>query len=226
MVKTCPVCKKKLAGKSALKQHMDAQHKALVRATPRPNPAQFPAAQGRSRGGNRSGTSYNNDGEGKLSLVRSELVRSVEVKAQQVEISDYLEFLPSDSTMVWLNNLARNFDQIVWLNVRIEFKPAVGTNVSGSLVLGIDWDPASGALNRQQVQACSPASEAPVWQQQELVVPTSRLQSRRFYLLKSKTADDRSPFSLKWNLKTNADKNMFYGDIWVHYKVVLMGPSA
>lgn len=205
--------------------HNQGSQKAKPKKTPGGSRVVLPAAFGAPRGG--KGPKQSNDGEGTLTLSRSELVRSIEVDAKVDEKGDYMEFFPSSSTMAWLYRLAKSFDQIVWHSVTIEYRPAVGTNYSGSLVFGIDWNAATTAVDRVKVQACTPTSEAPVWQPQTINVPGSRLQSRRFFILKATNSVDRSPFCLLWSLKRNAtDDKTFYGDIWVHYRVSLMGPSA
>lgn len=166
-------------------------------------------------------------GEGTVRIARSEIMYSVEVSVQGTNFNRATIIEPANQTMPWLYKMSSLFDQIVWENCEFSYKPACGTSFGASLVMGVDWDPQATDASRSKVQACSPVVECAAWQPITLVLPKTRLQSRRIYVRNSSSPADRAPGVLLVNLKCSAaDRQTFVGDVWVKYSVVLMGPSA
>lgn len=221
-MKACPRCQKKLASKAGLKQHMDAVHNGAPQRSGRAVPAGVssrPPAQARTMGSNL--------GDGSITLSRSELLASVEVASAKDSAQGYIVLLPSSTTMAWLFRLSSAYDQIVWHTARVFFKPASGTTRNGILLMGMDWNPAATDCSRTTVQSCTPVTESPVWQQSQLPLPASRLQSRKFYFLKASSSVDQAPGVLLWHVKTDTTTaKIFLGDLWIDYRVSLLGPSA
>ncbi|QSL99569.1 MAG: putative capsid protein [Pythion sobemo-like virus] len=213
MVK-CNQCNRQFKTQAALNQHRQASHQPSANPPRRRAPARrtMPAQSNR---------------EGELVIGRQELLLSLEVKKDASESKQVVKLLPTETALTWLNKLAGNFDQIEWLSASLVWKPAVGTTFNGSLIIGVDWNAAANDAKRVVVQATVPHVDTPVWQQARLAMPANRLQSRKAYILKADAAVDSSPGVVLVNAKTNkvAD-DTFLGDLWLDYRVRLMGPSA
>lgn len=235
MVRQCPVCQKKLATKAGLKQHMEQVHRVGV-----PNQAKAPSRRRRrNQGGGATmlpsgfmsstprGGGGANSPEGTIVLSRADLVKSIDLAANSDSASGAIPLLPSADVMPWLYKLATSFDQIQWHSARVYYKPAVGTTFAGSLVLGVDWNADADKAGRNIVQACTPVIEAAAWQPTSLTLPPSRLQSRRYYFITAAEKKDAAPGALLYNLKASKQTaQSFVGDIWLEYRVSLLGPSA
>lgn len=228
-MKTCSTCGKKLATKAGLKQHVESVHAHVQRVTGKgraTNGGSIPAAMA---GGSLSKMRAvgSNFGDGTITLQRSELLTSVEVAGKASAAAGSIKLLPTSGVLPWLYKLASSFDQIVWHSARVYYKPAVGTTFSGSMVIGVDWNPSATGTSRATVQACSPVVEAAAWQPMSLALPAGRLQSRKFYFLTASAAQDAAPAALLYNLKCTAQEvQAFVGDIWLEYRVSLLSPSA
>lgn len=223
-MKTCSVCRKKFSAKAGLKQHMDSVHsqKGMNSGQKGMVPAGFITRQTQAMR-----AMGNSMGDGTITLQRSELIKSVEVANNSNTSDGYIKLLPTASVLPWLYKLASSFDQIVWHQARVIYKPAIGTTFGGSFVIGVDWNPAATTSSRSTVQACSPVAETAVWQPSQIVLPASRLQSRKYYFMSASQAQDAAPAAILYNLKcSSVAEQTFIGDIWLEYKVSLLGPSA
>lgn len=193
---------------------------------------QQPAPAKRKRNRKRKGPSpLSNTGissDGRIVVTRCELLFEVTADAAQGTTAFYYALSPAEKRMPWLSKLAKNFSQIVWRSARLEYRPAVGTMKDGSLVIGIDWNPVASAPDKAKVQSMSPNFQVPVWQKKEMTIPSQRLMSRKYYSTES-TAQlvDRVPCEVLGYLSCTADdKNkQYFGDIWIHYSVILQGPQ-
>lgn len=192
---------------------------------------QQPSASGkkkkRNRNKNKRGAKISS--EGKIVVQRAELLCELTVAAGSSSTTCYAALKPSGTRMPWLAKLAGSFTQIIWHTARLEYRPAVGTMKDGSLVVGVDWDPESTAPSKSKVQSCSPNFQVPVWQKKEIAIPSSRLQSRKFYTLSEKADKvDQAPCEVLVYLSctSNKDAEQYFGDIWVHYNVTLQGPTS
>lgn len=168
--------------------------------------------------------------DGRIVVQRSELL--FEIKGTKGTSSTaYYEILQATSArMAWLAKLTKNFSQIVWNSARIEYRPAVGAMKDGSLVVGIDWNPIAAVPEKSKVQSMTPNFQVPVWQKKELTIPSSRLQSRKVYTLDTSATFsliDRVPCEVLAyvSFTTDKDNDQYFGDIWIHYNVTLMGPT-
>lgn len=213
MVK-CNQCNRQFKTQAALNQHRQASHQ------PSSNPSRKRAPA------RRAGPAPSNR-EGELVIGRQELLHSLEVLKGTSETAKAIKLLPSTTALTWLNKLAGNFDQIEWLSAALVWKPAVGTTFNGSLIIGVDWNAGATDAKRVTVQATVPHVDTPVWQQARLSMPANRLQSRKAYILKDADAVNCSPGVVLVNAKTNkVTDDTFLGDLWLDYRVRLMGPSA
>lgn len=146
-----------------------------------------------------------------------------------VDVSDAGSELAVCEKFAWLNKIAKAFDRITWHACRVYYRPAVGTTKDGEVLIGVDWDgdKEGQALTKTFVQALTPVNCHPVWQASTLVLPPSRLMSRREYKItpgSDKTDDyDTSFGNITWyTAKTTTP----VGSLWVEYDVSLFGTAA
>lgn len=170
--------------------------------------------------------------QGEVTLRRSEYLES----ATKATTSFFL----SPANFPWLRNLAKAFERVKWLLCDVEWRPTVGTTVSGATALGFDWgavsttvkfhedghfgpSPRLGAADKNAVLACSPAVEGPAWSPKRLRVARNLLQSRMWYDLPVDTATGQKFDFGPGSVLVFSDASNGGGDIWVHYEVVMQG---
>lgn len=165
--------------------------------------------------------------DGRLTVSRWELITEIKSDTNSPAKSYYEMILPTATRMSWLNGLAKNFSRIVWHSLSIEYRPAVGAMKDGSVVVGIDWSAGtSTAPTKNVVQNCTPNFQVPVWQKRSMAAPSSKLQSRKEYILDASSNVDKAPGDILVALScTSAKEVQYFGDIWVHYNVSLFGPK-
>lgn len=134
------------------------------------------------------------------------------------------------SAFPWLKGVAKSFDRVTWHSLRIIYKPYVGTNTTGSFIIGVDWDSGtSKAPTYASVSAFTPVMEVPVWQSGVLVVPSSKLMTKKSYVC-NRAADDKQPDDiyqpgqLCWTTTPASDAG--YGHVWAEYDVTLFGTQS
>nr|QRW41860.1 MAG: capsid protein [Kellev virus]QRW41862.1 MAG: capsid protein [Kellev virus] len=199
-----------------------------VAAKPQPKAPAKKKRNKRKRGN--AGPSNSISSDGRIVVQRSELLFEIEAKAGSSNSAYYETLIPSTTKLAWLNKLSKNFSQIIWQSARLEYRPAVGAMKDGSLVLGIDWNPIATVPSKSTVQSCTPNFQVPVWQRKELTLPPGRLQSRKFYSI-TDSGDvpniDKTPCEVLLYLTCSASEKtkQYFGDIWLHYRVVLQGPT-
>lgn len=161
--------------------------------------------------------------------------------------SEFLETATSAATFFlnpvnfpWLGNVAKAFERVKWLLCDVEWRPTVGTTVSGSSGIGFDWGAQSskavwqedghfgqtqrlGAVTKNDVLACTPVVEGPAWTAKRLTLPRNLLQSRLWYDIPTATTSgdtfDYGPGSVVHFSSASGGG----GDIWVHYQLALHG---
>lgn len=163
-------------------------------------------------------------GDGSCMITRSEMLTSVTISSGQSSVTGISALHPSSFS--WLKGIARSYEQIVWLSAVVEWRSACATSTQGSLVIGVDWTKTS-ALTREQAQALVPNLEVPVWgPARTLKLPSQRLMTRRAYNLDDSSSTDKQPGSVAYVVTASrVSSDTFMGDIWVHYRVKLMGPK-
>lgn len=156
---------------------------------------------------------------------RCEQLCEVKYDAEAKVYSGKTELVPTSKVMTWLHKLSAAFDRIEWLSATLHYKPFVGTNSTGSIAFGVDWNSDVGTLSREKILAATPVYESPVWQGGNMALPAKMLMTRKFYFLQSSVAADKMPGILMWNL-AGATTSSSYGELWVTYKVRLSGTTA
>lgn len=124
----------------------------------------------------------------------------------------------------WLGNIAKCFERVTWHSCKILWKPLKSATTSGSMVMGVDWDSQTNSQEQDyaHIVACTPSIEVPIWQQAVLVLPSSRLQTRKEYNLGNKDDFDAMPGYIMYTSSGIAEKGT-YGHLWVEYDVSFFG---
>lgn len=167
----------------------------------------------------------NTQSDGSMTVTRDELLKVVSVDTGKTVASGSVKLHPDSFS--WLKGVAKSFERAVWKNARVYWKPAVGTHVNGLLVAGVDWASKMDGADRSKIQALTPIMDFPVWQgnaTNPMVLPPSRLMSRKEYVLASSAAEDSAPGSLVYNCTTG--QAGFMGELWVRYTVQLFGTTV
>lgn len=151
--------------------------------------------------------------QGVLNFSRTELL------GELAKASGTFDLCPN--SFPFLKGLASSFELYRWTRLVLVYKPAVGTTVAGALTFGVDWSNAGTATTRQKVAALTPMMDLPVWQTGRLVLPSSRLQTRREYILASSDVNDKQPGKVCW--ASSCKEEAPIGDIWVEYSVQMFG---
>lgn len=211
----CNLCQRQFKTAQALSQHKAALHRQPSRPTRVAAPAPRRMAVPRQMP------------EGELVISRTELLTTITIAKDKSDVAWYHSLLPDTKVLVWLAGLTKAFDQIVWERAEVMWKPCVGTTFNGSIILGVDWNAAATDASRTKAAACSPSLDTPLWRPANIVLPPSRLQSRKAYILSAVEDVDKSPCVILANVKsTTQSADTCVGDVWLKYTVRLIGPSA
>lgn len=168
--------------------------------------------------------------QGVLTFSRDELFCELKLPANKSASGASVTLHPDN--FPFLKSLSKSFDQIVWRNVKFVYKPAVGTNWGGLVTLGFDWDfSASNAPDRKYVSALTPNLTTSAWgdtSKSPMVLPTSRLQTRKFYVLAGgATAVDQGPGKFCWAVSgQSSSSEQTVGEVWVSYSVQMLGTQV
>lgn len=175
----------------------------------------------RNRGGG-------NVADGEVSMQREELIRSLTtIKAAgavSAVIKDYIDLQPMN--FAFMRSLSKAFERIQWLSCHIYWKPAVGTTAGGLVSYAIDWDSDANNVSRTDMSGYTPVLTHAVWQDSQktpMVLPPSRLMSRKWYLFDHSGADnvDKQPGRLLVSAETTDP--MLVGELWIRYHVKFSG---
>lgn len=128
----------------------------------------------------------------------------------------------------FLKKLASAFDRVKWHKCRLIYRPCCSSTTNGNIMVGIDWDAQNeAAVSAAMVGALTPVMDVPVWQSASITLPSSRLQSRKEYIVEAATATqefDLAPgYVVYWG---TADADKIIGHLWVDYDVTLFGTHA
>lgn len=201
----------------------------------RPNAVQTPGstisvpsnAPSRRRRRGKANNSNSIGNQGVIRLRRREILKTITASD---DVSDAVVLAPTTTVMPLLKGISNSFERIVWHSCKIFWKSAVGTTRDGTIAIGIDWDSTSAKPDRGKVVSATPNVSLPVWQNTDLspmVLPSSRLMTRREYIMSSSSAEDKSPASVLYALTVGKmDQAHTYGDIWIEYDVTLSGTRS
>lgn len=165
--------------------------------------------------------------DGSMTIMREEFVAAIKVS----DTAGVIKLIPQSFS--WLKNIAKAYERLTWLSAKVYYKPAVGTNQDGLVVYGVDWNskPPSEDPTREQVQALTPVADHPVWQDsrpQPMVLPSSKLQTRKEYLIATGDDCDQMPGVLLYNcsVQKNPANTKLLGELWICYKIHFFGTTT
>lgn len=200
------------------------------KAAQAPSQATATARPRRRRQRKRAGVAnFNSDlSAGVIRLQRRELALEVSTDAQG-RISTSLEIIPSSFS--FLATLSKSFERSKWHSVSFCWKPLVGGLVGGLVTLGVDWDFKGDTPEVTKASAFTPNSTWAIREDCEnnpLVLPASRLQSRAWYMHNATNSDkiDMGPAKL-WVLGSaqSDQKSVKIGQVWVSYDLTMSGTT-
>lgn len=156
--------------------------------------------------------------DGSIRVRRTEYVKAL-------KLSDKGTFTLLAASFPWLKGLSDSFDRIRWHACSFKYRPSVGTNVGGQLLMGMDWDSnVVSTVTMEAVASSTPVFEAPVWQAGTMQLPGSRLMSRKEYVIRPAAGQDTfdgQPGSLMYFVSGSGDSEA--GHLWVTYDVSMFG---
>lgn len=172
--------------------------------------------------------------EGEVTVDRRELLTEVTASASTTS-SNGVKYLNPDTTnpsaqFPWLSTLAKMFDRMRVNHMRIYWVPAVGTNTSGQLYYGIDWNRSAAKGTAAVVTAMTPSMQISLWMDttnKPMVLPRDRLQTLLWYQIGGGSTYQFGPGNIVWYATYDSPSaNKVLGAFWVDYSVTLQGTSA
>lgn len=173
----------------------------------------------------RSKKNGNNVGEGEIVFSRVELLRTLKSVPNQTSSGDWVNIEPDSFPL--LKNLSKVFERVQWITLDFFWKPAVGTQYGGLISYGMDWDSLDTVASRARVTSYTPSQTQALWEDNQarpMVIPSSRLMSRQWYLPDSGDLIDRQPgrFVVAADHQS-APSQIILGEVWARYKVKFSG---
>lgn len=162
-------------------------------------------------------------GDGTVTVSRRELLAEIKTSGSAPTATGVIPLVPSKDALAWLHNLSQAFELIIWHSALVQYVPMVGTTENGSLIHGVDWTNVVSAdgLTRAKVSALTPVLDSPIWQANQLRLPTAQLQSRKFYALASDDKFDSRPGQIVYVASSKTAGTV--GELWLTYQVTLKG---
>lgn len=165
-------------------------------------------------------------GDGQMTIVRDELISTITTDARGGHNS-YVVLNPLTSSFPWLAGVSKSWERIVWHSASVSWRSMVGATKDGAVAYGADWTQKS-SLTRAGVTALQPVFDHPVWQSTDarpMVLPPALLKSRLHYSLDNGDTIDQAPCRICINV-SSAPANITVGELWLRYRVTLLGPRA
>lgn len=158
--------------------------------------------------------------EGSIRLTRKEILRSVDKIG-----GDFIEMIPSNTLLPFLFSLMSNYTEIIWHKLVFHYASGVGTTTDGLLYLGFKWGAVGlESITQSNVTALSPCLMCPVWKNCVMPLQSSKLMTRKTYLIGVGDKIDQLPGTLFYYVSSSTKKT--YGSIWVEYDATLLGPKG
>lgn len=157
--------------------------------------------------------------EGSIRMTRREYVMDVIGNS-----TSFFELSPV--RLPWLKGLSQIFDRYKWINVVMEYKPAVGTTTDGLLAMGVDWESKNSTYDRSVIMCLTPLVEMPVWQAGVMPLPKNRLQTRKEYRIHGSQVGEETFDTMPGiGCYSCTGKGGVKGEIWLHYTIELFGTA-
>lgn len=169
--------------------------------------------------------------EGEIRISRAELIDTVKVKKTETTATGYKLISPSE--FAFLKKVGAAFARSKWIQLKVYYKPAVGTTYGGLVSLGFMLDPdTSVTVTRANVVAMTPSATTAAWMDTEdkpLVLKGTQLATRDWYFHNDANLKyaDRAPGMLYWAVDVSAAKDdTVVGEMWLHYTLVMQGTNS
>lgn len=163
---------------------------------------------------------------GEIFLRRKELVTTFTAADKAADLFAAAKLRPEE--MTWLKNVSKAFEKYQWVSVKMFWKPAVGTTVGGLVSLGMRWEETEAIPSkRTEIVSHTPNRTHAVWEDGEglpLVIPSDKLQTRRWYLIGAK-GPDGGPGQVEVGVSTS-ETHKLLGELWVEYSIRMAGTKA
>lgn len=119
--------------------------------------------------------------------------------------------------------------------VKIQYKAAVGTTVSGEVVMGADYDAKDVILTYNGTAALSPKAMSPVWRDCTLNVPHARAMKQKWLVTAPEMAYNQETNDVPTNYRDDAvafatvvtcTASSTTGSLWVEYNIEFASPKS
>lgn len=144
--------------------------------------------------------------------------------------------MPGASGLAHLDSRARMYETYRLKGpVRVQYKAAVGTTVSGEVVMGVDYDAKDTILTYAGVAALSPKAMSPVWRDSTLHVPHARAMKQKWLVTAPELSYSQESNDTPLNYRDDAvafatvvtcTAAATPGSLWVEYNVEFASPKA
>lgn len=132
----------------------------------------------------------------------------------------------------WVAGIAGHFERYKMHKCIFHYKAASGTNQSGYVLLGVDWnlskDPTSASDARTKAAASTPVFQTPIWQSGKFVLPKNRLMSRKELLVSpgDSSRDANETVAMIVYYFGGPTSQTGVGTLWIEYDFEFFGTSA
>lgn len=169
---------------------------------------------------NGNGSSMPNRNDGTIRIARTVKVGELKTDASGVVKATYPINLKD---FTWVSKIANAYERVRFHKLGFSYRSCVGTNSSGLIAYGFDYDPDQKAGDRAAITALEPFVEVPIWSTPAIMmIPSNRLNAVQWYTMDSSF---KAPGCLQ--VAVNCDKNTaVIGDMFCYYDVTFMGPVA
>lgn len=200
-----------------------AAQRAPRRRQPRKRPTMPTGAMARMSIGNRGLL------PGQITITHTEMVQTVTTKKSgndPAKVSMSFRLRPSE--FKFAANLSKCFQRFKFDKLSVKYVAGVGTNKSGMVSMGVDWDITQAAKDRTQIAALTPNMSEPVHLSGRgaaiMPIPITRLRGRPWYQI-SKEDQDGTPASLHVAAVSGTEE-MTVGEIWIMYTITFDGTQS
>lgn len=145
-------------------------------------------------------------------------------------------FAPGSTGLAHLDSRGRMYETYRLRGpVKYQYKAAVGTTVSGEVVMGADYDAKDVILTYTGTAALSPKAMSPVWRDCTLTVPHNRAMKQKWLVTAPEMAYNQETNDVPLNYRDDAvafaavvtcTATDSPGSIWVEYNVEFASPKA
>lgn len=155
--------------------------------------------------------------------------------ANVYDVIDIIRINPGAAdSFPWCANLAAGYEKYKFKSLGLVYEPQIGTDVPGTIMLAVDYDPSDEPPSDKQQMLLLPESmRSPVWNACRLACSAKDLRANNAELISAYPPDaTTNPASLVQHDVGNlfvacsgAPANTTLGEIWIEYEVELYNPQ-